>query len=144
MSGDIGYAYLQSYAKEKVAFLADASFGKHAGHTMIIDKAIYGLRSSGARYHERFATTMRDLGFTPSYADPDVWMRDDEPYVHIVAPQQSSKCNRADELKPNAHQEQGFSSYLFAYSRTSSNSMTIPCLQLEIHLTSFDRKVRMR
>ena len=76
MAGDIGYAYLNSYTKEKVAFKADASFGDLEGHTLIIDKAIYGLRSSGARYHERFAETMRQMNFTPSYANPNVWIRD--------------------------------------------------------------------
>ncbi|MDJ0828176.1 MAG: reverse transcriptase domain-containing protein, partial [Rhodobacter sp.] len=85
MAGDIGYAYLQSYTKEKVAFIAGPDFGEYAGHTMIVDKAIYGLRSSGARYHERFAQTMFDLGFTPSYADPDVWMRDaGDNYEYVV------------------------------------------------------------
>ena len=76
MSGDIGYAYLNSYTKEKVGFVAGPKFGPLAGHTMVVDKAIYGLRSSGARFHERFAKTMRDMGFSPSHADPDVWMRD--------------------------------------------------------------------
>ena len=84
MAGDIGYAYLQSYTKEKVVFIADASFGPLEGHTLIIDKAIYGLRSSGARYHERFAETMYGLGFTPSYADPDVWFRDAGDFYEYV------------------------------------------------------------
>jgi hypothetical protein len=33
------------------------------------------LRSSGIRWHERFADTLRDMGFTLSKADPDIWMR---------------------------------------------------------------------
>eukprot|EP00977_Amphora_coffeiformis_P026565 scaffold27829_cov160-Amphora_coffeaeformis.AAC.1 len=43
---------------------------------LIIDKALYGLRTSGARFHAKFADTLRTLGFTPTYADPDVWIRD--------------------------------------------------------------------
>ena len=42
---------------------------------MLIYKALYGLRSSGARWHDRFADTLRDMDFVPSKADSDVWMR---------------------------------------------------------------------
>ena len=43
---------------------------------MIIVKALHGLRTSGARYHERFADTMRDMGFMPCLNEQDLWMRD--------------------------------------------------------------------
>ena len=76
MSADIGNAYLEAYTKEKVYCVAGSEFGELAGHTLVIVKALYGLRTSGARFHERLADTLRDLGFTPSYADPDVWMKD--------------------------------------------------------------------
>ena len=76
MAGDVGNAYLEAYTEEKVCFTAGPEFGDLEGHTMIIVKALYGLRTSGARFHQKFADTMRSLGFTPSYADPDVWMRD--------------------------------------------------------------------
>jgi hypothetical protein len=76
MAGDVGNAYLEAYTEEKVCFTAGPEFGELEGHTMIIVKALYGLRTSGARFHQKFADTMRSLGFTPSYADPDVWMRD--------------------------------------------------------------------
>ena len=55
--------------------MADSSFGELAGHTLIIHKALYGLRSSGLRWHKRFADTLRDMGFFISRADNDVWMR---------------------------------------------------------------------
>ena len=42
---------------------------------MVIIKALYGLRSSGARFHEALANTLRKEGFIPSKADPDLWMR---------------------------------------------------------------------
>ena len=52
---------------------------------MTIDKAIYGLHSSGARYHEQFTKTMRDMGFTPSPANPDVLMHDaSDVYKYLV------------------------------------------------------------
>ena len=72
MAADVGNAYLEAYTKEKICFIAGPEFGPLAGHTFRISKALYGLRSSGARFHEKFADTLRDLGFFPSFADPDV------------------------------------------------------------------------
>ena len=74
--GDIGNAYLEAYTKEKVCFVAGDEFGPLKGHLMVIDKALYGLRTSGVRFHAKFADTLQKLGFTPTYADPDVWIRD--------------------------------------------------------------------
>ena len=55
----------------------------------IIDKAIYGLRSSGKRWHERFFDVLRDMGFHISKADNDVWMQravksDGTPYYEYI------------------------------------------------------------
>jgi KUP system potassium uptake protein len=76
MVGDVGNAYLEAFTKEKVCFIAGPEFGELEGHMMIIVKALYGLRTSGARYWERFADTLRAMGFAPSWADGCVWMRD--------------------------------------------------------------------
>ena len=73
---DIGNAYLESYTTEKVAFIAGPEFGKCAGHTMIIRKAQYGLKSSGKCWHDRLFDVLRWMGFTPSKAEGDIWMRD--------------------------------------------------------------------
>ena len=42
---------------------------------LVIHRALYGCKSSGKRWHERFSDVLRSEGFTPSKADPDVWMR---------------------------------------------------------------------
>jgi Reverse transcriptase (RNA-dependent DNA polymerase) len=84
MVGDIGNAYLEAKTKEKIYFIAGQEFGNLEGHTMIIYKALYGLRTSGARFHERLADALRDEGFTASLADPDLWMRDaDDCYEYV-------------------------------------------------------------
>ena len=75
MVGDIGNAYLESYTKEKVCFTTGPEFGDLAGHTFVIVKALYGLRTSGARFHEVLAKTLSKEGFVPSKADPDLWLR---------------------------------------------------------------------
>ena len=81
---DVGNAYLEAYTKEKVYFIAGPSFGALAGHALIIVKALYGLRSSGARFHEKFADTLRDMGYTPCKADPDVWIKDCDTHYEYV------------------------------------------------------------
>ena len=39
---------------------------------MIIVRALYGLKSSGAAWREKLADTMRSLDYTPTQANPDV------------------------------------------------------------------------
>ena len=55
--------------------IGGTGFGKLEGHTLIIFKALYRLKSSGLRWHERLVNTLRDMGFTQSKVDSDVWMR---------------------------------------------------------------------
>ena len=73
---DIGNAYLESYTKEKVYIVAGPEFGERQGHTLVIKRALYGLKTSGVRWHERFSDVLRDMGYFPSRAEPDIWMRD--------------------------------------------------------------------
>ena len=75
MQGDVGNAYLESYTQDKVYFIAAPEFGHHAGTTFIIEKALYGLRSSGLQFHEHLSNVLQSFGFTRSHVDPDVWMR---------------------------------------------------------------------
>eukprot|EP00957_Ditylum_brightwellii_P157414 11980539-Ditylum_brightwellii.AAC.1 len=43
----------------------------HEGHLMLIVNELYGLKTSGARFHEKFAENKYQLGFMPSKADSD-------------------------------------------------------------------------
>jgi hypothetical protein len=36
----------------------------------------YRVRTSGKSWHDLLFDTLKDMGFTPSFADPDIWMRD--------------------------------------------------------------------
>ena len=74
-ASDIGNAYLEALTKEKVYIIAGPEFGDREGHTLIIHKALYGLRTSGLRWHERLSDCLRDMGFSPSKAENDIWMR---------------------------------------------------------------------
>jgi Reverse transcriptase (RNA-dependent DNA polymerase) len=68
-----------------VYIVAGPEFAPMEGHTLLIDNALYGLRSSGLCWHQRFSDVLRDTGFTPSKAEGDIWMREgDEVYEYIA------------------------------------------------------------
>jgi hypothetical protein len=82
---DIGNAYLESYTREKVYIIAGPEFGDKEGHTLIISKALYGLRSSGLMWSQRFADVLREMNFFPSKAEKDIWMRDMGDHYEYIA-----------------------------------------------------------
>ena len=84
-STDIGNAYLEAYTQEKVYFRAGPEFGERAGHLFRIHKALYGLCSSGKRWSETFSEVLKDMGFFPSLAEHDIWMRHCGDHYEYVA-----------------------------------------------------------
>ena len=60
---------------EKIWKYAGPEFGSERGQLVIIRKALYGLKSSGAAFRAHLAETLHDIGFKPTKADPDVWIR---------------------------------------------------------------------
>ena len=74
MACDIQNAYLTANCREKIWTYAGPEFGSERGQPMIIRKAIYGLKSSGAAFRAHLAETLHDIGFKPTKADPDVWI----------------------------------------------------------------------
>jgi Reverse transcriptase (RNA-dependent DNA polymerase) len=84
MVGDVSYAYLEAYTQEKVCFISGPEFGPIEGHLLVIVRALYGLRASDARWHDRYSDVMRILDFFPCKADPDVWMRDCQTHYRYV------------------------------------------------------------
>jgi hypothetical protein len=76
LSADIGNAYINADAREKVCFVAGDEFGaSHKGHAVLIVKALYGLKTSGAAWRAHFAKTLHSLGYSSSLANLDVWYR---------------------------------------------------------------------
>jgi len=56
---------------------------------MIIARELYGLKSSGAAWRSTLAQTMEMLGYRPTQADPDVWIKraskeDGSPYYKMM------------------------------------------------------------
>jgi hypothetical protein len=75
-AGDIGNAYLNARTREKVYIVAGPEFGpKYEGKRLIIYKALYGLKTSSRRYAEHCSAKLRSMGYRPSRADPDLWIK---------------------------------------------------------------------
>ena len=88
-AADVENAYLLAKCREKVCIVAGPEFGDMKGKTLIINRALYGLKSSGASFRSFLAERLDDMGFKPSIADPDVWMRpavksDGEKYYEYI------------------------------------------------------------
>src|SRR5687768_17345049 len=74
-STDIPSADLEALTNESVCIIAGPEFGPLAGHLLIIIRALYGLRSSGARWHDKLSDILRQEGYTPCRTEPDIWMQ---------------------------------------------------------------------
>ena len=76
MVGDVGNAYLHAFTTEKVYSIAGPEFGELQGKRIKIVKSLYGLRSSHIRWRNFISDDLRDMGFTQSRVDADLWYRD--------------------------------------------------------------------
>jgi hypothetical protein len=74
---DIGNVFLYGKTKEKVYITSVAEFraSLHV-ENLIIDKSLYGLKTSVARFHEHLCESLLRLGFKKTKDDPDLWMVD--------------------------------------------------------------------
>jgi hypothetical protein len=76
LATDIGNAYLNAKPRERVYTTAGPEFGAELqGKSVLIVRALYGLKSSGAAWRAHLANTLHYLGYKSSLADPDVWFR---------------------------------------------------------------------
>ena len=77
-SADIGNTYLNAPVREKVWIVAGPEFGSDQGSVMVVVRAWYGLKSSGAAWHAMLSQTMHDINYKRCKADYDVWYRSAE------------------------------------------------------------------
>ncbi len=76
LARDIRNAYINAETKEKIYVRCGPEFGPELeGRLAILQKALYGLKSSGNRWHAHFAKTLYNLGFEPTRYDNDVWIQ---------------------------------------------------------------------
>ena len=74
-AADISSAFLCSKTCECRYIVAGPEFGELEGEKLVIDKGLYGLRTSSTRFHEHLACKLRKMGYVPSKADADFWMK---------------------------------------------------------------------
>ena len=82
---DIGNAYLEAKTREKLYIVAGPEFGDRAGHTLIVQRALYGLRLSGKMWGERSSDVFRAMGFVQSRTQDDIWMRNRGDHYEYIA-----------------------------------------------------------
>ena len=65
--------------------MAGKEWGDDEGKNLILQKAVYGLKSCGSAWFDEFATALISLGFVPSNAGPCVFIRiHEDTYEYIV------------------------------------------------------------
>lgn len=74
MACDIGNAYLNAPCREKIWFVAGPKFGSRQGTVIKVVRALYGLKSR-ASWRAMFNDSIQNMGFKPSIADPDIYLR---------------------------------------------------------------------
>lgn len=84
-AADIGNAFLYGKNREPVYIRAGPEFGPLEGKPLIIDRSLYGLKSSAARFHEHLSAKLRLLGWRPTKADSDLWIRDAGDHYEYLA-----------------------------------------------------------
>ena len=84
-AADISTAFLHGKTKEKVFVRAGKEFGIHHGKRMLIDKGLYGLQSSAARFHDKLASRLQNMNFKPCKANYDLWIRDKGDHYEYLA-----------------------------------------------------------
>ena len=71
-SGIILNAYIQALVTEKVWITLSPEFGKDARKTLVIVKALYGLKSAGAALRSHLARCMESLEYDSCKTNPDL------------------------------------------------------------------------
>jgi hypothetical protein len=70
-------AFINAATKEKIWFCGGDKMGSNKGKVIVIavHDALYGLKSSGARWKEHLTQTLQNGGFISCLADPNFWLR---------------------------------------------------------------------
>ena len=65
VAADIGNAYLHAKTGENLCTILGEEDGSLSGVVLVFDKGWYGLRSSGARFHEHLSDILKKMDFKP-------------------------------------------------------------------------------
>ena len=89
-AADVSCAFLQALCKEKIytragvefQFLGDQNL---VGRNLTFHKVLYGTRTASAAFHEACAQVLHQMGYTPSKANPDLWIKDCNTHYEYIA-----------------------------------------------------------
>jgi hypothetical protein len=70
-AADISNTYLHAPCREKIWTIAGPEFGSYSGSGMVIVRALYGLKSSGASWRAMLAQGLTDLVYSSMRAAPN-------------------------------------------------------------------------
>jgi hypothetical protein len=79
MVGDMGNDCPTVPCAEKILQKAGPKFGK-AGSTIILKRALYGLKTASRSFHKFFGDCAKSIGFKPTRADQDLWILKSDGY----------------------------------------------------------------
>ena len=80
----ISHGYLKANTSEKVYIIAGQKLGEKRGNTSLVYKELYGIRSSGARWHEELTDDLHYMDLSPCKAEPNLWMRQCEGLLEYI------------------------------------------------------------
>lgn len=80
MTGDIANAFCTAPCAEKIWSVAGPEFGERKGSIVVLNRALYGLKTASRSFHEFFGDCLRRMGFLPTRADPDLWYKQSTDY----------------------------------------------------------------
>jgi hypothetical protein len=75
LAGDVTNAYLNAPCREKIWFEGKIETGNDRGKVLILTRALYGLKSSGAAWRADLRGHFAISGYNSTQADPDVWIK---------------------------------------------------------------------
>ncbi|KAI2509503.1 Reverse transcriptase (RNA-dependent DNA polymerase) [Fragilaria crotonensis] len=110
---------INASCREKIWFEGGIETGEDRGKVLIVTRALYGLKSSGAAWRADLAATLCQMNnFTSTQADPDVWIRSagthydmvlvyvDDILIFAKEPKQTmDELGKLYELKPESVHE---------------------------------------
>lgn len=73
---DIQNAYINAKPRERVYFIAGPEFKGYQGRVVLVVRALYGLKSSGAAFRSHLSEALTELGYKSSLGDADVYLKD--------------------------------------------------------------------
>ena len=71
---DIKNSFLTDKCREKCYTIYVPDFGSDRKKMILITPDLYGLKTSSASFRYYLADTLYELGYTPTKANPDVWI----------------------------------------------------------------------